>query len=126
MIGNKYLLELYDYDDRDMSFNQLAEYLNLDNKAFIDSLKDEQVDINTCNSKEIKFLTMASAIIDYYLQIKNIEVPSWLRNEKLRFKKPVWYTKRIDDIDKFKLSYQSPAPFKNRNIFLDINGLYRV
>ena len=78
------------------------------------------------NDKEIKFLIIASAIIDYYLQIKNIEVPSWIRNKKLRFEKPMWYTKHIDDIDKVKLIYQTPAPFKNRNIFLDINGLSRI
>lgn len=126
MIGNDYLLELYHYDDLDSSFNQLAEYLNSNNEAFVTSLKIQPVDITSCNNEEIEFLTMASAIIDYYLQIKNIEVPSWIRHSQLKFKNPKWYTKRIDDIDKFKILYQSPAPFKTRNIFLDINGIYRV
>lgn len=126
MIGNEHLAELYHYDDLDSSFNQLADYLNSKNEEFIISLNIQPVNIDECSADEIDFLTMASAIIDYYLQINNIEVPSWVRDEQLIFKNPKWYTKRTDDIDKFKLFYQSPAPFKTRNIFLDISGLYRV
>jgi hypothetical protein len=35
MIGNSYLKELYEYEDTDMSLNQLLEYIKFKDKGFI-------------------------------------------------------------------------------------------
>ncbi|SCL88669.1 hypothetical protein [Sporanaerobacter sp. PP17-6a] len=125
MIGNKYLQALFDYPDEDTSFNQLIEILKYKDIKFINSLK-KPVNIDLCNDKEIKYLTKASALIDYYLQTNNIEVPDWIRNEKLRFDRPYYHTKRISDFEKFKLQYTNPSPFKARNVYFDLDSIKRV
>ena len=94
MIGNKYLQALYNYPDEDTSLNQLLDLLKSKDEKFIDSLKEE-IDIELCNDKELEYLTKVSALIDYYLQLHNIDVPDWLRNDKLCFKKPFYYQRRI-------------------------------
>ncbi|KAB2953844.1 hypothetical protein F9B85_04310 [Heliorestis acidaminivorans] len=125
MIGNKYLQKLYDYPDVDTSLNQLLELLKTKDSTFIDSLW-EPMDINLCDDKELSYLTIASALIDYYLQIQGFEVPAWLREEKLSFSKPYYHSKRISDFDKFKLLYSNPAPFRARNVYFDLAGIDRV
>ncbi|NNA37685.1 hypothetical protein HBO97_24605, partial [Pseudomonas lundensis] len=87
MIGNKYLKELYEYPDEDTSLNQLLELLISKNIEFINSLHDP-IDLELCRGKEIKYLTKISALIDYYLQIHDMKVPDWIRDERLRFDKP--------------------------------------
>lgn len=126
MIGNKYLRELFNYPDEDTSLNQLIELLKSKDSRFIDSLKNEPVDLDLCDDFEIKFLTKVSALIDYFLQLHNMEVPSWLRNEKLCFKKPYYHSKRITDFDKVRLQYTNPAPFRVRNVYFDLEGIKRV
>ncbi|MBS3976844.1 MAG: hypothetical protein KGZ75_09010 [Syntrophomonadaceae bacterium] len=125
MIGNSYLQSLCDYPDEDTSINQLLELLKAKDKKFIDSLTEE-IDINLCNEKEIEYLTKASALIDYNFQLHNIDVPAWLRNEKLIFKKPYYHSKRITDFEKIRLMYISPAPFRQRNVYFDLESISRV
>lgn len=125
MIGNKYLKELFNYQDEDTSLNQLLELLKYKDKKFIDSLK-EPIDINLCTDEEVKYLTKVSALIDYYLQINNIDVPEWLRSEKLMFDKPYYHSRRISDFEKFKLQYTNPSPFRIRNVYFDLDGIERV
>ena len=79
MIGNKYLKDLFEYPDEDTSINQLLELLKSKDIKFLNSIY-EPVDIDNCNDKEIKYLTKVSALIDYYLQLNNMEVPDWLRD----------------------------------------------
>ena len=81
MIGNKYLQTLFNYPDEDTSLNQLLEMLKYKDMKFIDSLINP-VDIDLCSEEEIIYLTKISALIDYYLQMHNIKVPNWIRNEK--------------------------------------------
>lgn len=126
MIGNKYLQDLFECPDEDTSFNQLLELLKSKDMKFIDSLKHEPVDISLCENEEIEYLTKAAALIDYYLQLHSIEVPSWLRDKKLSFKKPYYHSRRISDFDKIKLLYTSPAPFSARNVYFDLVGIERV
>ncbi|KUO48950.1 MAG: hypothetical protein APF76_09920 [Desulfitibacter sp. BRH_c19] len=125
MIGNKYLQAFYEYPDEDTSLNQLLEFLKSKDKKFLDSLY-EPVDINACNDNEIIFLTKISALIDYHLQLHGFEVPNWLRDEKLRFEKPYYHSKRISDFDKVKLLYTNPAPFRARNVYFELEGIKRV
>lgn len=125
MIGNKYLQDLFEYPDEDTSLNQLLELLKSKDTKFIDSLY-KPVNIDKCSDEELRYLTKASALIDYYLQIHGIEVPSWLRNEKLSFSKPYYHPKRISDFEKFKLQYTNPAPFKARNVYFDLEGIGRI
>ncbi len=125
MIGNKYLQALSNYSDEDTSLNQLLELLKYKDMEFINSLK-EPVDINLCSDKEIKYLTKVSALIDYYLQIHDIEVPEWIRDDKLRFDKPYYHSIRISDFEKFKLQYSNPSPFKARNVYFDLGGIKRI
>jgi hypothetical protein len=126
MIGNKYLWNLYKYPDEDTSLNQLLELLKSKDMNFIDSLEQQPVDVLLCNDSEIEYLTKASALIDYYLQLHGMEVPNWLRNEKLSFEKPYYHSKRISDFGKFKLQYTNPGPFRVRNVFFDLEGIKRV
>jgi hypothetical protein len=125
MIGNKYLKTLFEYQDTDTSLNQLLELLKSRDENFIDSLYEE-IDIDICNDKEIKFLTIISALIDYYMQINDFKVPDWLRDERLSFDRPYYHSRRISDFDKIKLLYSSPAPFRARNVCFDLEGIKRV
>ncbi len=126
MIGNKYLQVLFSYEDEDTGINQLLELLKYKDMKFIDSLENETVNLELCNSEEIEYLTKISALIDYYLQIHNIEVPSWLRDEKLQFDTPYYHSKRISDFEKLKLQYTNPSPFKIRNVYFDLGGIGRI
>jgi hypothetical protein len=125
MIGNKYLMDLYEYSDEDTSINQLLELLKTRDSEFINSLY-EPVSIETCNDGEIRFLTKISALIDYYLQLYKKDVPDWLRDERLSFKKPYYHSRRIDDFEKVRLQYTNPSPFRARNVYFDIEGIGRV
>lgn len=125
MIGNKYLQDLFNYPDEDTSLNQLLESLKYKDMEFIDSL-NTPIDLDLCTDEEIIFLTKISALIDYYLQIHHIEVPSWLRDNRLIFDRPYYHSRRISDFDKLKLQYTNPAPFKARNVYFDLEGIGRV
>lgn len=125
MIGNKYLQALFNYPDEDTSLNQLLELLKYKDMKFIDSLK-ESIDLSLCTDKEIKYLTKVSALIDYYLQIHDIEVADWIRDEKLSFDKPYYHSRRISDFEKLKLQYTNPSPFRARNVYFDLDGINRV
>lgn len=125
MIGNEYLRALFDYPDEDTSLNQLLELLKCKEIRFIDSL-GKPVDIDSCNDEEIKYLTKVSALIDYYLQIQGIDVPEWIRDERLRFDKPYYHSSRISDFEKLRLLYTNPAPFRARNVYFDLHGIQRV
>jgi len=126
MIGNRYLQELFNYEDESTSINQLLEYLKGKDQQFLVSLKSCPIDIENLNQEELKFMTIASALIDYYLQLHGLDVPDWLRAEKLQFEKPYFVAKRISDIDKVKLQYSNPATFKARNVYFFMEGLERV
>lgn len=125
MIGNKYLQVLFNYPDEDTSLNQLLELLKYKDMEFIDTLK-EPTEIDLCTDKEIEYLTKVSALIDYYLQVHDIQVPDWIRDKKLMFDKPYYYPKRISDFEKFKLQYTNPSPFRVRNVYFDLEGIDRT
>lgn len=126
MIGNKYLQGLFEYPDEDTSLNQLLELLKAKDKGFINSLCTP-VNLDACNDKEIRYLTLVSALIDYYLQICGLEVPDWLRDEKLSFNEPYYHSRRISEFDKVKLQYTNPAPLiRARNVYFDLEGIKRV
>lgn len=125
MIGNKYLQGLFEYPDEDTSLNQLLELLKSRDKKFIDSLY-VPVNIDICNDKEIRYLTLVSALIDYCLQIYGLDVPNWLRDEKLSFDEPYYHSRRISEFDKVKLQYTNPAPLRARNVYFDLEGIKRV
>ena len=125
MIGNKYLQTLFNYPDEDTSLNQLLEMLKYKDLKFIESLINP-VDIDLCSEEEIIYLTKISALIDYYLQMHNIKVPNWIRNEKLQLDKPYYHSKRISDFEKLKLQYSNPSPFRIRNVYFDLDGIERI
>lgn len=125
MIGNKYLQLLFDYQDEDTSLNQLLEMLKYKDAEFIESLNNP-VNLELCTDQELIYLTKVSSLIDYYLQLHDIEVPKWLRDEKLSFDKPYYHSKRISDFEKVKLQYTNPSPFKTRNVYFDLDGINRV
>lgn len=125
MIGNKYLQSLFSHPDEDTSINQLLEWLKTKDFEFIDSLC-KPVDLDVCNDAELSYLTKVSALMDYYLQIYDIEVPNWLRDEKLKYDKPYYHSKRISDFMKLKLQYTNPAPFREKNVYFDLKGIERI
>ncbi len=55
-----------------------------------------------------------------------MKVPEWLRNEKIKFDKPYYHSKRLSDFDKFKLLYTSPVPFSVRNVYFELEGIKRI
>lgn len=126
MIGNKYLDELFNYPDIDSSINQLLEFLKYKDPNFICSLKKEYVNLDLCTYDEIKYLTIISGLIDYYFQIHELEIPKWIRDERLQFNRPYYHVKRINDFDKFKLQVDSPSPFRRRNTYFDLDSIVRV
>ena len=126
MIGNKYLQGLFNYPDEDTGLNELLELLKYKDKRFIESLTKEPVNLNLCTSKELEYLTKASALIDYYLQMHGLEVADWLRDKRLLFDRPYYHSKRLSDFDKFKLQYTNPAPFRARNVYFDLDAIGRV
>ena len=125
MIGNKYLLSLFKYPDEDTGINQLLDYLKMKNKDFMQSLY-EPVNLDNCSAKELDYLTKISALIDYHLQLIEMEVPDWLRDDRLSFDKPYYLSKNLSDFDKVKLQYTCPAPFRARNVYFDLEGIKRV
>jgi len=125
MIGNKYLQELFKCPDEDTALNQLLELLRSKDAKLMDSLA-RPVDLNLCNNEEIIFLTKVAALVDYYLQLHGIEVPAWIRDEKLEFERPYYHSQRLSDFEKFKLQYTNPSPFKIRNVYFDLKGIERI
>lgn len=125
MIGNNILENLYRTVDEDTAINQILDYLKSVDEDFIESIKIP-IDIDLCTQDEVVFLTKVSALIDYFLQIKGIEVPSWVRDNRLSFSKPYYHSKRISDFEKIRVQYTSPAPLHIRNVFFDLDGLKRV
>lgn len=126
MIGNKHLEELFNYPDIDTSINQLLEFLKYKDSNFIYSLKKEYVNLDLCTNDEIYYLTRISGLIDYYLQIHELEIPKWIRDERLQFDRPYYHLKRINDFNKLKLQIQSPSPFRRRNTYFDLDSIARI
>ncbi len=125
MIGNRYLQELYRYSDRDTSINQLLELLKSRDKEFLESLV-EPVELDSCSNEELEFLIIVTSLIDYSLQSLDLPIPSWIRDSKLSFNKPFYYSRRLSDFEKVRLLYTCTAPFKARNVYFDLAGIDRV
>lgn len=126
MIGNRYLQDLFNYEDEDTSLNQLLEMLKYKEESFIKSLEDQPVELDLCTPEEVIYLTKASALIDYYLQTHDLPVASWLRHDKLQFDRPYYHSKRLSDFEKVRLQFTSTGPFRARNVYFDLDGIERV
>ncbi|MPM89266.1 hypothetical protein SDC9_136374 [bioreactor metagenome] len=126
MIGNKYLQALYNYNDRDTSINQLLEILKFKDKDFINSLYEEEVNIDLLDEKEKEFLIISVSLIDHFFQIYNLDIPNWLRDERLSFSLPYYYNRRLSDFEKVKLLFTNPSPFRLRNVYFDLNSIIRI
>ena len=126
MIGNKYIERLFNYQDEDTSINELLELLAYKDPNFIYSLKNEGINLDLCTDDEMEYLTKVSSLIDYYFQIHELEMPKWVRNERLQFDRPYYHQKRINDFEKFKLLIESPSPFRSRNTYFDLDSISRV
>lgn len=126
MIGNKYIDELFNYPDEDTGINELLELLKYKDPNFIYSLKMEHINLDLCTDDEIRYLTKVSSLIDYYFQIHELEIPKWIRDERLQFDRPYYHLKRINDFEKLKLQIESPSPFRRRNTYFDLDAIVRV
>lgn len=126
MIGNRILRELYQYKDEDTAINQLLDLLKYKDTDFLASIQCNPVDLEQCNQQELEFLTKAAALIDYFFQLNSIQVPDWLRDDRLTFQKPYYHSKRLTDFEKVKLLYTNPGPFRARNVYFDLAGIERV
>ena len=125
MIGNPFLRAFCESSDRDTGINQLLELLHNQDSVFIESLT-EPVELDRCTEEELCYLTIVSALIDYYLQRHGLPVPPWIRDSRLSFAKPFFYSRRLSDLEKVRLLYSCPAPFKARNVYFDPAGICRV
>lgn len=99
MIKNEYLKKLYMYNDRDIALSQLIEYFSIKDEEFVDSIMNDFPDLEECTKEEFEFLTAASAIIDYFMQINNLNVPSWVRDSRLNFDFSIYCN---NNLNKFK------------------------
>lgn len=126
MIGNKYLQELYLIEDEDLALSELLEMLTYKDKKFIQSMYETPVDLSTCNTAELTFLTKVVALIDYFFQLHKLEVPRWIRDDRLTFEYPYYHPKRLSDFDKVRLQFTNPGPFRRRNVYFDMDSLKRV
>lgn len=119
MIGNRYLDQFYKDFDEGTCLNQLLQLLKSKDKGFIKSLTTDPIEVDLLNESECFFITKVSALIDYNLQAHGIVVPLWLRHPKIR-------RKRLSDFEKIRLIYASPAPFRNRNVYFDLEAIKRM
>lgn len=126
MIGNKDLMELYSYKDRDTSINQLLELLKTPNMEFIENLHDFQLDINKLSEDEKVFLTIAATLIDYVLNKHNLTLPEWVNDSELKFTEKFFYSKRISREERLRLLNSAPESFRKRNVFFDLNSITRI
>lgn len=126
MIGNKYIEELLNFPDKDTGINELLELLKYKDPNFIYSLKREDMNLDLCTDDEIRYLTKVSSLIDYYFQMHELEIPKWIRDERLQFDIPYYHIKRINDFEKLKLQIESPSPFRRRNTYFDLDSISRV
>lgn len=126
MIGNSALKVLFEVSDRDIAISQLLEMLKTNHEQLLRSLYEEAPNIDEFTSEELIFVIICSSIIDYSLQLNNKPIPSWIRDPRLAFIEPFYYNRRLSDFEKVKLIYSSPAPFRNRNVYLKLEGLIRV
>ena len=88
MIGNRYLRVLFAYPDEDTSLNQMLELLKEKNADFIDSLNQPQ-DLSLCTEEELKYLTKASALIDYCYNYKMLRYPIGCATKDCASKNPI-------------------------------------
>ncbi|MGU8836410.1 hypothetical protein ACV3UL_19315 [Clostridium perfringens] len=126
MIGNKDLMELYSYKDRDTSINQLLELLKTPNMEFVKNLHDFQLDINKLSEDEKVFLTIAATLIDYVLNKHNLTLPEWVNDSELKFTENFFYSKRISREERLRLLNSAPESFRKRNVFFDLNSITRI
>ena len=126
MIGNKDLMELYSYKDRDTSINQLLELLKTPNMEFVKNLHDFQLDINKLSEDEKVFLTIAATLIDYVLSKHNLTLPKWVNDSELKFTEKFFYSKRISREERLRLLNSAPESFRKRNVFFDLNSITRI
>ena len=129
MINNEEFKEYYEYSvetgDLNFCLSQMLEDLKWKDEKFISSL-NVPLDLDNCTQDELRFLTIVSAVIDYKLQEHKLEVPRWLRDNRLVFDKPYYHSKRLTDFEKVKLIYTSTGPFRARNVYFELSGLERV
>ena len=126
MIGNKILDSLYEFNDVSSSLNQLCDLINTAPKEITRILNVQLPNLEKLTKEETRFITILASVIDYKLQELSIEVPNWLRDERLILSEPFYLDKRLDDLDKLKLFIKSTGPFRNRNVFIAVEGLTRV
>lgn len=127
MIDNKYLNELYKINDRNDALNKLLEDLYKRHEKIIKEISIEVPKLNLCNKKELDFLTICAAIIEYKLmELHQVIPPKWLFDNRLKFKKPFFYQKRFLDGKKENLLESNPAPLKQRNVYFELSSLTRI
>ena len=51
------------------------------------------------------------------LEVKRRTIKPLERDERLVFKEPYYYSKRLSDFEKVKLQFSNPAPFRRRNVY---------
>jgi hypothetical protein len=75
---------------------------------------DEPEDLDACDSEELFFLAISSAIMDYFFQVNEIDISKWIRDERLAFDTPYYYSKRLTDFEKVKLQFKKSSSFPEK------------
>lgn len=129
MITNTYLKELYEQIEKydlDSVLNQLLEYLHRGDKGFISNIKQETVELDEANEKEIFFLTLAATLLDYRYTKLGLERPEWIFDSRLKFEDAYFHSSRHSADEKLEMIKSHPNSFKSRNCYFDLHGISRI
>ncbi len=119
------LIKSYNQNDLEWSMNQFIDDFKADTHAFYEKISLEPNLIEITKEETIQ-VTVLVALTDYLLQINNLFVPSWVRSKLFQLEEPLFVSRSYDDADHIRLLYQTPAPFRARNIFVKREGMDRI
>jgi hypothetical protein len=52
--------------------------------------------------------------MDYFFQVNEIDISKWIRDERLAFDTPYYYSKRLTDFEKVKLQFKKSSSFPEK------------
>ncbi len=119
------LIRSYNQNDLSWSMNQFIDDFKADMNAFYEKISLEPNLIEITKEEMIQ-VTVLVALTDYLLQINNLFVPTWIRSKLFQLEEPLFVSRSYDDANYIRMLYQTPAPFRARNIFVKREGLDRI
>ncbi|MEN8906599.1 MAG: hypothetical protein ABF289_11630 [Clostridiales bacterium] len=126
MIGDKYFMSLYNFNDENFAINELLNKLTELSDDFVNYINKTKITPENLNESEKIFLTKLTCLIEYFFRKDNLPIPSWVQDDSFTLKKPFVFGARKKDIWYLKTILNAPTVFKSRNVYFDLNSLVRV